>query len=188
MSPVLTYKILFLFSRILVGHNVKAQNRTEIAKLKPVVEELRISVISNNNTIEHLKQQIELGKTSLVDSRVKNRFQINAAQQKINDIKKEMENAQQIFNAKRDELMEQIRQKKERVQTDQPLAERTEPNQQDNLEVVNAVNEISPSLSSSTNSVDPSYLISKRAKITNEEEMDVTFDSDSDPDNLDFFS
>lgn len=182
------------------------QNRAEIAKLKPIIEDIRNSVTFSNDTIEQIKRQIETAKLNLVDSRVENRFQICALQRNNIDIKKEMENDLNSFNAKRNELIDNIRLETERVQQEKQLiAERkkqaidmpvntmkrkltpTRPRQQNgNSNMLVDLADTSISRSASSNSLELSFLVSKRAKVTNNNEaaMQATFDSDSDSDNF----
>lgn len=192
----------------MVESTTTAQNRSEIAKLKPINEDLRNIVTSNNNTIEQIKQQIEVAKMNLVDSRVENRFRICDLQRYNNDIKKEMENALHSFNAKRNEMIENIKLETERVQKDQQL--KVEKKQQAIDKPVNTMKRkltparlrpqrrtddmlmdlanTSTSPLSSSNCLEVSFLISKRAKITNNNNaiMPATLDSDSDSDNFEF--
>lgn len=186
-----------------MANNAKTpQNRSEIAKLKPMIEDLRKITTSNKKSIEQIKQQIEMAKVALVDSRVNNRFRIYDLQRDNNNIKKEMENALHSFNAKRNEIIENIKQETERAQQDQQLMVKRK--QQSSDKSVNAMKRkissprprqqkgsddtlidlanSSNSFLSSSNSLQVSFLNSKRAKITNNNEpkMQDTFDSDSD--------
>lgn len=187
------------------ANTITAENRAEIAKLKPIIEENRDSIASNNKTIEQIKQQIEKAKCDLVDSRVEVRFKICAIQRYNSEIKNEIEKAQQTFNATRNELMEKIKVETERQQL---VAKRkqqaidmlqantmkrkltpTRPRSQGrNNDVLIDLADTTVSPSSCSNSLEVSFLISKRAKITNniESKLQATFDSDSDSGNLDY--
>lgn len=186
---------------VLEGNSITVQNRAEIAKLKPIIEENRNAVAANNKTIEEMKQQIEVAKISLVDSRVEARFKICAIQRYISDTRNEMEKAQQSFNAQRDEIIEKIRLETERQKSlaDRQQAIDTKTNtmkrkltptrqrsHRDNLLIELANTSVSRS-SSSNSQIEASIFKSKRARITNkieERKLQYTIDSDTESDNL----
>lgn len=183
----------------MAGNTKNEQNRAEIAKLLTTVEETRNAVAANHKTIENLNQQIGIANVSLVDSRVEVRIKICAMERHNSETKIKMEKAQQSFNALRDEIVGKIRLETERQQLASERKQKsiemktntmkrkltpTRPPQGNDSVIDLANSSISPS--SSSHSLEVSFLVSKRARVTsnNDAILQATFDSTSESDNF----